>query len=232
MTNIQQSLDMETNLSLLGNKSSNGLIDNLKASKNTITDLKLVQDGDSILLAGRRIHLRHHIGNQASTGCQLGAGNRGKHHPGLNSNFFFFNCSEMSFRLPEIIISWQLTVCVDITPTALHILSCTVVAQTFFLLVVRVYSHTLTPCTCMAQVTKHITLSAVRPKNIYTSSRNVVRLAELDDTTHVHSFLTFSWISLPASRTTLRRSTATAEWRFDGTTTLYIFHDTNGRNPG
>ena len=84
-----QSLEMETNQSLLdNNKSGNGLINGLKASKNTITDLNLVQDGDSILPPGRRIHLCHEIGNRAATGSQLGAGIRGKHHPGLNSNFF------------------------------------------------------------------------------------------------------------------------------------------------
>ena len=52
MTNIQQSLEMETNRSLLHNKSGNGLINNLEASKNTITDLNLVQDGDSTLPPG------------------------------------------------------------------------------------------------------------------------------------------------------------------------------------
>ena len=72
---------------------------------------------------------------------------------------------------------------------------------------------------CRAQVTKHIV--CVSPKNTHNSSRNVVHFAALDDTTHGHSFLTFSWTSLPESRTTLRISTATAEWRFDGTTTLY-----------
>ena len=52
------------------------------------------------------------------------------------------------------------------------------------------YSHTLIPCTCMAQVTKHIVCAS--PKNIHTtsSSRNVVHLAE-PDTTHGHSFSTF-----------------------------------------
>ena len=58
---------METNLSLLDNKSGNGLINNLKASKNTIADLNLVQDGDAIFPPGRRIHLRHHTGNHAAT---------------------------------------------------------------------------------------------------------------------------------------------------------------------
>ena len=73
----------------------------VKALKNTITDLKLPQDGDTILLP-RRIHLRHHDGNQAANCGQLGVGIRGTRHPGLNSFFFFLHCSEMSFRLPEI----------------------------------------------------------------------------------------------------------------------------------
>ena len=74
MTNIQQSLEMETNQSLLHKESGNGLINNLKASKKTITDLNLVQDGASILHPGRRIHLRRQTGNQAATGSQLGLG--------------------------------------------------------------------------------------------------------------------------------------------------------------
>ena len=76
---------MDTNLSLPNNKSGNGLTNNLKASKNTIADLKLVEDGDTILLPGRRIHLRHRAGNQAATGSQIEAGIRGKHYPGLNN---------------------------------------------------------------------------------------------------------------------------------------------------
>ena len=80
-------LHMETHLSLLYNKSRNGLINNLKASKNTITDSNLVQGGDFILLPGRRIHRRHHTGNKAATGSEFEAGIRGKHPPGLNSNF-------------------------------------------------------------------------------------------------------------------------------------------------
>ena len=55
--------------------------------KNTIVDLKLLQDGDTILHP-QRIHLRHNDGNQAATCGQLGAGIRGNHHPGLNSEFF------------------------------------------------------------------------------------------------------------------------------------------------
>ena len=64
MTNMQKSLEKETNQSLLQNKSGNGLINNVKASKKTITDLNLVQDGDSTLPSGRRTHLRQRTGNK------------------------------------------------------------------------------------------------------------------------------------------------------------------------
>ena len=90
MTNVQKSLEKETNQSLLHTKSDNDLINKLKASKNTLTDLNLVQDGDSTLPPGRRIHLRHRTGSRAATGSQFEAGIRGKHHPGLNSNLFVF----------------------------------------------------------------------------------------------------------------------------------------------
>ena len=111
MTNMQQSLELETNQSLLHNKSGTGLINNLKASKNTITDLNLVQDGDSTLPLGRRIHLRHHIGNKAATGSQMEAGIRGKPHPGLNSDFFFF--VQVCHSSAGNLISWQSTGGVD-----------------------------------------------------------------------------------------------------------------------
>ena len=142
----------------------------------------------SILLP-RRIHLRHHTGNKAATGSHIDAGIRGKHHPGLNSNFSSLFRDVIS--LAGNLISWQSTGGVDRhTYRAPHFLmhSC---CTDLFLLVVRVYNHTLTPCTCMAQVTKHIV--CVSPRNIHTSSssRNVVHLAE-PDTTHGHSFLTFS----------------------------------------
>ena len=84
----QKSLEKETNQSLLHNNSGNDLINNLKASKNTIFDLNLVQFGASTRPPGRHIHLRHHTGNKAATGSQIEAGIRGKHHPGLNSFFF------------------------------------------------------------------------------------------------------------------------------------------------
>ena len=100
--NIHKPLEMETNQSLLHNKSGNGLINNLKASKNTITDLNLGQDGDFTFPPKRRIHLRHRTGSRTATCGQLGAGLRGNNHPGLNSEFFLFFVPEMSFRLPEI----------------------------------------------------------------------------------------------------------------------------------
>ena len=89
ITNVQRSLEVETNLPLQSNKPDKGLINNLKALRNTIIDLMLLQDGDTILVPQRiRLELRHHDGNQAATCGQLGAGIRGNHHPGLNSDFF------------------------------------------------------------------------------------------------------------------------------------------------
>ena len=63
---------------------------------------------------------------------------------------------------------------------------------------------------CLRFVKKH--------KHLIAQSRTLCRARWLH--THGHSFLTFFWISLPASRTTVRRSTATAERRLDGTTTI------------
>ena len=83
------------------NKSDKGLVNSLKALKNTIIDLKFPQDADTIFLT-RRIHLRHHDGNQAATCGQHGVGIRGTRHPGLNSHFFFFNFSSLH-------VSWQST---------------------------------------------------------------------------------------------------------------------------
>ena len=134
----------ETNQSLLHNKSGNGLIGGLKASKNTITDMNLVQDGDSTRPPGQRIHLRHHNGNRAATGSQIEAGIRGKHHPGLNSIFPSLFRDVISLAGNLNLISWQSTGCVDRhTYRASHFLmhSC---CTDLFLLVVRVYSHTLT----------------------------------------------------------------------------------------
>ena len=87
ITNLLRSLEVETNLSLQSNKSDKGLINNLKALRNTIIGLMLLQDGDTILLP-QRIHLRHHDGNQAASCGQLGTGTRGSLYPGVNSDFF------------------------------------------------------------------------------------------------------------------------------------------------
>ena len=112
ITNIQQLLEGETNRSLQSNKSDKGAINSLKALMNTINDLKLVQDGDTILLPQRiRLHLRHHDGNQAATCGQRGTGIRGNLHPGLNGEFFFFNCSSDVISFAGNLVSWQSTVC-------------------------------------------------------------------------------------------------------------------------
>ena len=50
-------------------------------------------------------------------------------------------------------------------------------------------------------------------QNSHTPSHNVVRHTSLDDTEHGHSFLTYPE-SFPQRAQTLRRSTASAEWRF------------------
>ena len=65
--NKKRSLEVEANLSLQSHKSGNGLTSNLKALMNTITDLKLVQGGDTKLLPRcSHIHHRHHTGSQAA----------------------------------------------------------------------------------------------------------------------------------------------------------------------
>ena len=80
--NTRRTLEVERNLSLQSNKSDKGAINSFKALTNTIIDLKLLQDGDTILLLQRfRLHLRHHDGNQAATCGQRGAGIRGNLHP-------------------------------------------------------------------------------------------------------------------------------------------------------
>ena len=87
---------METNLSLQSNKSDKSAINSMKALRNTIIDMKLPQDGDTVLLPQRiLLHLRHHDGNQAATCGQRGTGIRGNLHPGVNSDFF------SSFNVPD-----------------------------------------------------------------------------------------------------------------------------------
>ena len=100
---IQRSLEVETHLSLQSSKSDNGAIKSLKALKNTIINLKLLQDGDTILLP-QRIHLHHHDGNHAATCGERGTGIHGNLHPGVNSDFllesfqmsdFYFACRQL-----------------------------------------------------------------------------------------------------------------------------------------
>ena len=85
---IQQSLEVETNLSLQSNKSDKGATNSTEALKNTHIDVMRLQDGDTILLPRRiRLHLRHHDGNQAASCGQRGTGTHGNLHPVVNSVF-------------------------------------------------------------------------------------------------------------------------------------------------
>ena len=126
---LQQPLEVETNLSLQSNKSDQGAINSLKALKNMHIDLKLLQDGDTILLP-RRIHLHHHDGNRAATCGQREPGFRGNLHDGLSSDFSNRPRMNDFISLAGNSISWQSTGDANSTPTAHTIFSCTVVAQT------------------------------------------------------------------------------------------------------
>ena len=140
MTNIQQSLDMETNISLLENKTT---------AWSTIWRLRRIRL-PTWLRTGWRYYPSSTTHSSSSSRWQpssgwksIEAGIRGKHHPGLNSNFFFFFVQRCHFacrkfnllaidrgcrqtRLPRTTLSHA---------QSLHRL---------VLLVVRVYSHALT----------------------------------------------------------------------------------------
>ena len=97
---------------LLHSTSDNDVEDNLKASKNTITDLNLVQDGGSTLPPDQHLRLRHRTGSNMTIGIRIKVGILGEPHPGLNSFF-----EEKMFRdvisLAGNLISQQSTECVD-----------------------------------------------------------------------------------------------------------------------
>ena len=85
---------MDTNLSLQSNKSDKGLINSLKALRNTIIDLKLLQDGDTILLPQRKQRL---VVNLELGFVEI------IHHPELNSDCAFsLIVPVVSLRLLEI----------------------------------------------------------------------------------------------------------------------------------
>ena len=97
---IQQSLEVETNLSLPEQQVRQRRDKQfLQAMKNTYIDWMLLQGGDTNLLPQRiRLHLRRHDGNQAATCGQLGTGIRGNLHLGVNSDFFqSFQMSDFYF---------------------------------------------------------------------------------------------------------------------------------------
>ena len=222
ITNLLRSLEVETNLSLQSNKSDKGLINNLKALRNTIIGLMSIQDGDTILLP-QRIHLRHHDGNQAATCGQLGTGTRGSLYPGVNSDFFIVPDESFVFRLPVNLNYWQSTgvkqyiyrahvFLMRILSACLSQLAVTVVQVDTATLSRTDPTHRVAQdrgahCLCLTQ-TRHI------------SSRNGIRYTSLEHHTYtgrMHSFLIFDTIFLtstfqPAS--TLHRSTTSSEWRF------------------
>ena len=66
--------------------------------------------------------------------------------------------------------------------------------------------------TCRAEMDFLRVLRLPRGTLHVTRARNVLHLASLDDTEHGHSFLTYTEPFLQRAQT-LRRSTATAEWR-------------------
>ena len=79
------------------------------------------------------------------------------------------------------------------TPTAHHIFSCTVVAQLFRSLVVKIQEHIDLHALAWLKIEAHL---CVAPQNTSCSSRHVLHLADFD-TTHGHSFLTFSRTNFP-----------------------------------
>ena len=113
MTNIQQSLEMETNQSLLHIKSDNDVRDNLRASMNTIIQLILELDGDFTLQPDQQ--LRHHqrTGSSTTIGSRIKVGILGVLQSGQNSTFSFFSYSGGRFRLPEFSIPWHSTEGID-----------------------------------------------------------------------------------------------------------------------
>ena len=115
-------------------------------------------------------------GIQAAIYGQLGAGIRGKHHPGPNSNFLFRDVISLTGNL----ISWQSTEGVDRHTCRARVFSH---AQSFHRHVVRVCSH--------AAHSLRFAQNCVSPKITHTSSRNDVYHATLDDTKHGHSFLIY-----------------------------------------
>ena len=107
---MQQSLEMETNLSFQSNKSGKGGTNSLKDMKNTHIDLMLLQDGGAINFLPQRIHLhlRHHDGNRAATCGQRGTGTRVNLHP-WSEEWFFIVPEWVIFSLAGNLISRQST---------------------------------------------------------------------------------------------------------------------------
>ena len=184
---------METNQSLLHNKPGNGLINNLKASKNTITDLNLVQDGE-FYPSSRTTH------SSSSSHCQQSSDWK------TNRSWDSWRTSswtEQSFFFSVIVQRCHFAsqkfnlLAVDRRSRQTHVLRTTsshaqLLHIRLFLLVVIEYSHTLTSmhlpgssheaqCLRFAQKHSHLILVAQLSCTL-----------QKPDTTHGHSFLAFS----------------------------------------
>ena len=119
---IQQSLKVETNLSVQSCKSDKGAINSLKALKNMHIALMLPQDGDTILLPHCiRLHVRHHDGSQAAIWSTWNW-DPWNFHCGVHSVFYRSIC--VFFSLARNLISWQSTGWLNSTPSAHTFISC------------------------------------------------------------------------------------------------------------
>ena len=142
----------ETNRSLLGNKSGNGLINNNLKAFLRMEILFFFHDAFVFVTMAtkQRLEVNLELGWRTSSWTE--------------QFFFFFTCSIDAISLARNLISWQSTGGVDSTLTAHPLFlmhsCCAVSLQSCCQ---SVQSHMLTPCTCMAQVTKHIV--CVSPKN-------------------------------------------------------------------
>ena len=206
ITNLQQSLEVRTNLSLQGNESDSGLINNLKHWRRRLSTWSFHRMAIRSFFHVAPIFVITMATKQSLVvNLELG----------FVESFILEWTVFLSLVVPD---EWLLffaclrftllapTGGFNSTPYRAHVLlmhSCCVV------IFVIVHSHTLT-----SRITHGLRFAQKH------SSRNVVHHSTLGDTKHGHSFLTYLEPFLQRAQT-LRRSTATAEWRFGWASTLY-----------
>ena len=86
---IQQSLEVETNLSLRSSKSTKARSTVWRPWRMRLSTWSFHRMAIRFFFHDAFVFIRHHDGNQAATYGQCGTGNRGNLHPGVNSEFFF-----------------------------------------------------------------------------------------------------------------------------------------------